>query len=160
MAILHDEEPIRHGFQNQKIPIALFLDFQHAFECIPHRNIIADLRALGLDNQAIQWFQIYLANRTCKVVGPDGQSRKRRYHGWGVPQGSSLASLLFTMVIHHALILLLPRYCECVAYADDVVLLLTDFLHEVQDLINPFQLCQLLLERWQMGWIQMRTNVI
>lgn len=147
MAILHLLEFVRPAFQEKEIVLAVFLDFRRAFECVPHAVILSVLASLGVDGPVLDWFRSYLKDRMFFVSGPCGTSRKRRFGHRGVPQGSCLAALLFIIVLNSLLQLLRP-YCECIAYADDMVLLFRGSLNDLSDILFRAQFCMIILQQW------------
>ena len=74
------------------------LDNSKAFDCANHRLILAKLKAAGFRNDSLQWIFSYLNGRHQKVSTSLGES------SWcevlnGVPQGSVLGPLLFTVLV-------------------------------------------------------------
>ena len=75
------------------------MDLSKAYDCIPHDLIIAKLHAYGLNMNALYLLHSYLTNRKQKVKVNESFSE------WinmiiGIPQGSVLGPLLFTILIN------------------------------------------------------------
>ena len=76
----------------------VLLDYSKAFDCANHRLILAKLRASGLCDSALSWISSYLKGRSQKVVTDTGESQWEAVAN-GVPQGSVLGPLLFTVLV-------------------------------------------------------------
>ena len=74
--------------------LLVLLDLSAAFDTVRH-DILLD-RRLGVTNQALNWFTSYLSDRTQRVVVNGGLPDTFPL-AQGVPQGSCLGPLLFTV---------------------------------------------------------------
>ena len=81
---------------NKHLPIGIFLDLSKAFDCLSHDLLIAKLEAYGFDKSALKLIYDYLRGR--KQRTKVGGSYSRDLFN-GVPQGSILGPLLFTILI-------------------------------------------------------------
>jgi hypothetical protein len=98
---------------------ALFLDLKKAFDTVEPGLLLNKLSEIGIVNQELMWFKDYMSSRTQSVV-LDGCMSDSMVIDYGVPQGSILGPLLFTLYINN-----LPsvvRHSKVVLYADDTVL--------------------------------------
>lgn len=98
---------------------AVLLDFSAAFDVIDHSILLNKLRCYGFATSAIAWIESYLTKRTQKVFFNGCLSNAQQMQ-CGIPQGSSLGPLLFSIFTND-----LPQVCKsaCVCmYADDSTL--------------------------------------
>ena len=76
----------------------IFLDYAKAFDTVPHERLLAKISAMGIRGNILAWIRGFLTDRRQRVSVNAGSS------GWadvisGVPQGSVLGPLLFTMYV-------------------------------------------------------------
>ena len=75
----------------------VLLDLSAAFDTVRHDTLLNRLKSrFGVDGKALEWFASYLADRTQRVTVNDGLSSVFPLRQ-GVPQGSCLGPLLFTV---------------------------------------------------------------
>ena len=118
-ALLYITEKIRKELDNGKGIGLVTLDLSKAFDTINHTILIRKLKALNIGPKTIAFFQNYLSNRTMIVNTPNDTSNIHTIKK-GVPQGSILGPLLFTIYVND-----LPKIvenCDVVLYADDTTL--------------------------------------
>ena len=102
-----------------EVPINIFLDLSKAFDTIDHNILLHKLRFCGLDGASLLLFECYLSNRRRYVEIDEMQSETLPVK-IGVPQGSILGTLLFTIYITD-----FPQVSNIfnfIMYADDTTL--------------------------------------
>jgi hypothetical protein len=96
----------------------LYLDFRKAFDSVSHPKLINKMKTYGIHGNILKWTQDFLNNRTQKVkVGNDFSAQADVLSG--IPQGSILGPILFTIFIND-----LPDEISspCKIFADDTKL--------------------------------------
>ena len=91
-------DDIYECLENSELVFLVLLDYSKAFDCANHRLILAKLKAAGFRDESLEWVFSYLNNRRQKVITSQGESSWNGVFN-GVPQGSVLGPLLFTVLV-------------------------------------------------------------
>jgi len=96
-AILRVTNDILMAIDNKHCVILILLDLSAAFDTIDHVKLLHHLTIkYGISDLALKWFESYLTGRSQTVKINNTTSEKRNLE-CGVPQGSVLGPLLFTL---------------------------------------------------------------
>ena len=77
----------------------VYLDFNKAFDTVPHRHLIGKLEAYDIDGSLRSWTSLFLMGHTQKVA-VNGRLSSSKSVLSGIPQGSVLGPLLFVIYIN------------------------------------------------------------
>ena len=80
-------------------PAIIFLDIKKAFDTVDHKILIDKLKFYGIDGTVILWIENYLTGRK-QATKFLGIKSIYLYIKFGVPQGSLLGPLLFSIYIN------------------------------------------------------------
>lgn len=114
----------------------VYLDFRKAFDTVPHQRLLTKLKSYGITGQVYAWIKDFLLGRTQKVKVGSSLSTDSPVSS-GIPQGSILGPILFTIFIND-----LPEGLVniCKIFADDTKLYgNANDSNEIQRDINKLQ---------------------
>ena len=112
---------------------SVFLDVSKAFDVVPHRLLLRKLEYYGVRSNALMWFESYLTGRNQYVAIRD-KSSKRYKNMYGVPQGGTLAPILFILFMND--IVNSSNVLDFSIYADDTCLMINVEKNEYDETIK------------------------
>ena len=122
--------------ENKKNFDVIYLDFKKAFDSVPHERLLLKLKGYGIGGSILQWIESFLKGRTQRVRMGDDYSNCTNVTS-GIPQGSILGPILFTIYIND-----LPESIKsiCKIFADDTKIYnLSDQCDIIQNDLNELQ---------------------
>ena len=99
--------------------VAIYCDFQKAFDTVPHNRLNHLLTFYGLPNPILSWIEDFLTDRL-QHVSVNGITSEQFHAPSGVPQGSVLGPVLFIIYINS--MILKAGNANIYLYADDLKL--------------------------------------
>ena len=129
------------NINNNEFKCVIFVHFKQVNDVDDHHLLLRKLFLYGMSDNVLELFQSYLTNiQQCVTVGTKTSSLTTLK--FGVPQGSVLGPILFSLYIND-----LPLYIKafCELFADDISLrihhknldtLMNSLQHYVDNLIN------------------------
>ena len=110
------------ALDKNKTSDVVFLDFEKAFDSVPHKHLISKLGRYGINGQILEWLGDFLQDRFQRVV-LEGESSDWSMVYSGVPQGSIVGPMLFLLYVND-----IPENLSCSSemFADDTLLFNSD----------------------------------
>ena len=122
-ALISIIDKIQSNLDKGLLTCGVFVDLKKAFYTVDHHILIEKLKHYGVRGSPLNWFFSYFENRS-QFVRVNGNSSNTNSIEFGVPQGSILGPLLFTIFIND-LYRAIPN-SVIHQFADDTNFLLSD----------------------------------
>lgn len=133
---------------NGKISLLTLLDLSAAFDTIDHSILLSRLEhTFGIQNSALSWFRSYLTDRFQIVSVNDIQSQPAKL-SCGVPQGSVLGPVLFTLYTAPLANIINQHNINHHFYADDTQLHNSDTPENIPSLLKTTSDCFTEIQNW------------
>ena len=98
-AVMNMVQKIQEVIKNRNLAVGVFIDLQKAFDTVNHNILLNKLDSYGVRGIAKKLIRSYLNDRQ-QYVSIDGFESDKEFILHGVPQGSVLGPLLFTIYIN------------------------------------------------------------
>lgn len=141
--LLHLTTLIIRGFTIGQHTDVIYTDFSKAFDKVNHKLLLKKLYLMGFTKNCVNWIKSYLTDRNQRVLFNNAVSKKVDVIS-GVPQGSHLGPLLFSLFVNDLPSII--KFSHVLMYADDIKIFQSfdnyiDYIHLQQDLDSFFIWC-------------------
>lgn len=147
-AVVRITNDILSSNDSGNVTALVLLDLSAAFDTIDHEILLSRLQTdVGITGTALSWFRSYLTGRS-QVVSCAGHTSSSRPVTCGVPQGSVLGPLLFSIYTQPLETIIERHNLRFHFYADDTQLYLSFNPSEAQDAIAKLNHCLSDIRDW------------
>ena len=98
-SLVSSTDAILRAIDETKVTAVVYLDMSKAFDSIKHEILLNKLKNIGLSSSALTWLCSYLSQRS-QVVRINSTLSDALPTVCGVPQGSVLRALLFSIYVN------------------------------------------------------------
>ena len=133
---------------SKNICLLTLLDLSAAFDTIDHSILLTRLeRSFGLSGTVLSWFKSYLLERVQSVQIKNSFSKQVRLD-YGVPQGSVLGPVLFTLYTQPLASILQNHGLKYHFYADDSQMYVNGTIQDLPNMISITKQCFHEIKKW------------
>jgi hypothetical protein len=136
-----------HWADSGRITVLVLLDLSAAFDCVDHRILLNVLESIGITDNALNWFKCYLTNRQQATV-VDSVTSSYSPINCGVPQGSVLGPVLFSLYLTGLQQIIAPYHVDYILYADDIQLIVSTIPDSLDQTITRLESCIIDIRNW------------
>ena len=144
-ALIHSTDAILTSIDKKELTGMVLFDMSKAFDSINHNILLLKLQDVGISNSSLAWFHSYLDHRY-QVVRVHSTLSNALPLTSGVPQGSILGPLLFSVYVND--LPSVPRKCTTECYVDDTKLQISFKLQDCSNAVIDLNDDLLLIRNW------------
>ena len=125
----------------------VFIDYRKAFDMVDHEILMAKLKAYGMSDGSVTWFQSYLCDRQ-QFVSIGGHDSTCVNVSYSAPQGSILGPLFFIIFINDLPLHIQSEDVELDLYADNTTLSYSTDIHTIDNVHDTLNCALRDVEDW------------
>jgi hypothetical protein len=132
---------------NQQVTLLMLLDLSAAFDMVDHKLLLDILSSSGITGTALSWCASFLSPRWQAVV-IEGVPSNERQLLCGVPQGSVLGPIFFTIYMLGLSDVIRPFGVNFILYADDIQIYISSSVADLPSTTQRMEACFLAIRDW------------
>jgi len=141
-------DDLRLGCDSGKVGLLSLLDLSAAFDTIDHEILFKRLQStFGIRGVVLEWFKSFVKNRL-QTVTVNGNKSSANTLNFGVPQGSVLGPILFTLYTQPLVNVIRKFNLKFHFYADDTQLYDLCMRQNIDDLFDRMAKCINAVKLW------------
>jgi hypothetical protein len=144
-SLVHITDIILKAIDQKKLTAIVLLDMSKAFDSVNHDILLDKLKDVGASRSALKWFTSYLSDRK-QAVRINSTLSDALTTASGVPQGSILGPLLFTIYVND--LPTVPQNSSPECYVDDTKLYMSFPIHECDNTATAMNQDLLGIRNW------------
>ena len=152
-ALLRVQNDVLRAIDDDRCVVLLLLDLSSAFDTVVHQTLLSRLSSrFGVRGKALSWFQSYLSDHRQVIHVGNGQSDSFNL-SIGVPQGSVLGPMLFTLYTAPLGDIMRQHDVSFHLYADDTQIYYTFNCAVANDMVacrQKVEACIRDIDRWML----------
>ena len=150
-ALLHVMNLLLTNADKKHVSVLALLDLSAAFDTIDHNILLRRLNTtFGISGSALDWFTSYLLDRSQRIL-VDGLYSSPACLKYGVPQGSVLGPVLFTLYTQPLSVVFGQHGCDFHKYADDTQIEDSAQPSDLSNATHKIELCISDVKDWMLG---------
>ncbi|KAI5752692.1 hypothetical protein M8J77_019486 [Diaphorina citri] len=145
--VIRLSQDIKDNFNKKETTIAVFVDFQGAYDTIWRCKLFEKMSKMGIAGNMFQWIRNFITQRFCATRYENVTSGYKQTKA-GLPQGAVLSTTLFNIFINDLLIKLEKTGVNVAAFADDIVIWSSQRKQKIGCLKNKIESALKVLKKW------------